>query len=267
MHERYYWNAQNYAENSTVQTLWAIDFIKRMRLQGVKRLLDLGCGDGRITAYLAKMLPNAQIIGLDPSEEMITQAKALQYKENLSNLSFVQGDAESYSFPTAFDAIVSFSCIHWIPNQPLLMSTLASHINKGGTLCFLCAPQVEHNLNSVLNTAIQLPQWKDRFVNYTDSMYLLTPDQWTHLLKQAGFTLQRIELVTSRIPFSTVEKFSDWIAAWAPPLRQLPQHLHAAFMKDVVALYFKEHPGKSPSNLVYDDVMLEVEAQRLKLFK
>lgn len=264
MHEKYYWDARNYAENSTVQTLWATDFINnRMHLQDVKHLLDLGCGDGRITAYLAKTLPNAQIVGLDPSEEMIAQANSLLYEERLPNLSFIQGTTETYPFPTPFDAVVSFSCIHWVPDQPLLMATLASHIRKGGTLYFLCAPRVEHNLNSILNATTKLPQWKEHFVNYVDSMHLRTRDQWEQLLKEVGFTPKRVELVATPIPFPSVEKFNNWVAAWAPPLRKLPEHLHGAFMKDMLDIFFREHPEKEPTSLIYDDIMLEVEAQRL----
>jgi trans-aconitate 2-methyltransferase len=47
------WNAEDYAKNSSVQLQWAQELISKLALQGYESVLDIGCGDGKITAQLA----------------------------------------------------------------------------------------------------------------------------------------------------------------------------------------------------------------------
>jgi trans-aconitate 2-methyltransferase len=54
------WHAEEYAEQSSAQHAWARELISKTALRGDERLLDLGCGDGKITAELADNLPQGQ---------------------------------------------------------------------------------------------------------------------------------------------------------------------------------------------------------------
>ncbi|MCJ7793728.1 methyltransferase, partial [Candidatus Bathyarchaeota archaeon] len=64
---RYNWNAQDYAKNSANQFQWAKELIPKLKLNGNESLLDIGCGDGKITAELAKCLPHGRAVGIDSS--------------------------------------------------------------------------------------------------------------------------------------------------------------------------------------------------------
>jgi len=69
------WDAADYAANSAVQQTWARELIAKLHLRGDEHILDVGCGDGKITAELARAVPRGSVTGVDASPQMITFAK------------------------------------------------------------------------------------------------------------------------------------------------------------------------------------------------
>lgn len=69
------WDAKDYAKNSQNQFRWAKELIPKLKLKGNEALLDIGCGDGKITVELAKCLPYGRAVGIDSSAGMINLAQ------------------------------------------------------------------------------------------------------------------------------------------------------------------------------------------------
>ena len=70
------WNAHDYNQHSSEQQKWANELIDKLNLAGDEHLLDIGCGDGKITAALAARLTRGRVVGVDKSREMIDFARA-----------------------------------------------------------------------------------------------------------------------------------------------------------------------------------------------
>ncbi len=68
------WDPKDYAQNSGAQQGWAEDLMERLRLAGNERILDIGCGDGKVSASLAERVPEGTVVGIDSSAEMIRYA-------------------------------------------------------------------------------------------------------------------------------------------------------------------------------------------------
>ena len=95
--------------------------LARLDLNGHERILDIGCGDGRITAEVARCVPQGIVVGLDSSAEMVAFAQRDSASEDLPNLRFQQGEAQSLDFHEQFDRVISFACLHWvIDHRPVL---------------------------------------------------------------------------------------------------------------------------------------------------
>jgi trans-aconitate 2-methyltransferase len=62
------WNPENYRLHSSQQQKWAREILARLELRGDERILDLGCGDGKVTAEVARRVPHGQVVGLDSSQ-------------------------------------------------------------------------------------------------------------------------------------------------------------------------------------------------------
>ena len=87
------WNAAAYAANSAVQQTWARELIAKLNLRGDERILDVGCGDGKVSAEIARVVPRGSVTGIDASAGMIAFAKrTFPAKEN-PNLKFQVCDA------------------------------------------------------------------------------------------------------------------------------------------------------------------------------
>jgi trans-aconitate methyltransferase len=69
------WNAADYAANSVVQQSWARELIAKLDLRGDEHVLDVGCGDGKVTAEIAQTVPRGSVIGVDASPQMIEFAQ------------------------------------------------------------------------------------------------------------------------------------------------------------------------------------------------
>lgn len=68
------WNPEDYAKNSDAQLKWAKELKQSLNLQGDESVLDVGCGDGKITANFATTLPRGRVVGIDSSPDMIAYA-------------------------------------------------------------------------------------------------------------------------------------------------------------------------------------------------
>ena len=65
--DKYTWDALDYEKSSSVQQMWARELIAKLDLKGDERVLDIGCGDGKITAEIAAKLKNGTVVGIDSS--------------------------------------------------------------------------------------------------------------------------------------------------------------------------------------------------------
>ncbi|HEX4997715.1 MAG TPA: class I SAM-dependent methyltransferase [Terriglobia bacterium] len=70
------WNAADYAQNSQGQFGWAIGNLSRLALEGTESVLDVGCGDGKITVEIARRAPQGRALGIDQSAQMIALARS-----------------------------------------------------------------------------------------------------------------------------------------------------------------------------------------------
>ena len=104
-----FWDPQAYSEVSTMQKRWVKNLLNQIELINYNHLLDVGCGDGGITAEIA--LNNKNVVGIDISEKMISFAK-----NKYSNIDFFVKDAEEIDFNKEFDAVVSFNTLHRLKN-------------------------------------------------------------------------------------------------------------------------------------------------------
>src|SRR5690242_304941 len=105
------WNPQEYHRHSSEQQRWATELIEKLHLKGDEHLLDVGCGDGKVTAAIAARLPRGRVVGVDKSQEMISFAR-MHFPA--PNLAFMQMDASALSFNAEFGVIFSNAVLHWI---------------------------------------------------------------------------------------------------------------------------------------------------------
>src|SRR5262249_54133140 len=120
------WNASEYAQRSGLQKAMAAEVLVLLELEGAERVLDIGCGDGKITAEIAARVPQGEVVGVDASRDMIAFASSHFGPTVRPNLRFEVADARVLPFRNEFNRVVSFNALHWIPEQDKALRSIRS---------------------------------------------------------------------------------------------------------------------------------------------
>src|SRR5262249_14293459 len=96
------WNAGEYNRHSSLQAALAEERLGRLILQGAERVLDVGCGDGKITAEIAARIPHGSVLGIDPSQNMIAFASRHFGPATRPNLRFEVADVRRLPYRQEF---------------------------------------------------------------------------------------------------------------------------------------------------------------------
>ena len=131
------WDAATYDRLSAPLTARGIAVLDRARLAPSDRVLDAGCGTGRVSAALLERLPAGRVVALDGSAAMI--ARAREHLGDDPRVELVHADLRS-PLPVSppVDAIVSTSTFHWVPDHAALFVRLAAVTRPGGALHVDC---------------------------------------------------------------------------------------------------------------------------------
>ena len=262
--KNYAWNASDYAKNSQNQFQWAKELIPKLRLKGNESLLDIGCGDGKITAELSKCLPNGKAIGIDSSSQMIKLAKNTFQKEQYPNLTFHLMDARSLSFEEEFDLAFSNAVLHWIIDQKAVLQSVQSSLKSHGRILFQMAGK--GNAQAVLkifDELLVLPQWQRYFDGFTFPYAFLGLQEYRQLLVDADLKPVRIELIPRDMKFPGAEGMAGWIrTTWLPFTQRIPVEMRDDFVREIISRYLVNHPADAEGVIHLDMMRLEVEAQK-----
>jgi trans-aconitate methyltransferase len=253
------WNATEYAKNSSEQQKWARELIAKLNLRGEERVLDLGCGDGKVTAEIADQLPRGEVVGVDLSQEMIDFAK---HTFDRPNVSFAQADARALEFDNEFDVIFSNAVLHWIyDHQPVLRGIRRSLKTGGRILLQMGGRGNAAGVLATVNEVTRDPRWAPFFTNFHFRYGFHGPEDYTRWLTDAGFHPQRVELIPKDMTHTTADRFAGWLrSTWMPWTDRVPQAQREEFIAAIVDRYLHAHPPDDVGRVHVAMVRLEVEA-------
>ena len=173
------WNAASYDRVSDPQLAMARDVIDRLDLQGDERVLDAGCGSGRVTEALLERLPMGTVVAVDGSQAMVEQTR-----ERLGDrVEAFAVDLLDLTVTQPFDAILSTATFHWIDDHERLFRRLHAALRPGGRLSAQCggAGNVA-NVQAAID-AVGHPAF-DGWTPWT----FAAPDETAERLRATGFT-------------------------------------------------------------------------------
>ena len=127
------WDPQQYLSFGDHRLRPFVELLQRFQVASPTHVVDLGCGPGNATALLHTKWPEATVLGLDDSPEMIEKAKAL---EVLGRLSFELGDLGAFRPAEKVDVLISNATFQWVPGHRDLFPRFISMLNPGGTFGF-----------------------------------------------------------------------------------------------------------------------------------
>jgi len=260
--KKYNWNAKDYAKNSKPQQQWARELIAKLNLKGTEDILDLGCGDGKITAEMARDVPCGSAVGVDNSISMIKLASERYPIDEYPNLAFILMDASRLSFIELFDVAFSNAALHWVKNQKPLLNGLHRSLKLGGKILLQMGGKGNaEQILSLLEKLQSKKEWRPYFRGFEFPYRFFGAEEYTQLLKEAGFDVHRVELIPKDMEHEGQSGFEAWIrTVWHPYTERVPEEKRDMFIRALSKEYINQVPVDSTGKVHVAMVRLEVEA-------
>jgi trans-aconitate 2-methyltransferase len=256
------WNAEDYAKNSSAQLQWAQELIAKLALQGGESVLDIGCGDGKISAQLSLSVNKGSVLGIDLSEDMIGLAAEQFPAQSYPNLSFRQMDAADIRLDKKFDVAFSNAALHWVADQMAVLRGVRACLKSGGKILFQMGGY--GNADEVFNAieeVVKRSEWRGHFQDFTPPYHFYRPEEYKEWLLKSGFHIVRAELMPKDMQHQGKEGLKGWLrTTWFPYTDRLSSELSNAFLDEVLESYLIIHPLDAQGNTHVKMVRLEIEA-------
>jgi len=237
------WDAGRYHRVSNPQVEWGRRVLRRLAPQPGERLLDIGCGTGRLTAELVAAVGTGTVVAVDRSDAMLREAAAqtpepqgphrLHEVDGHVRMHFVRADGAALPFVDAFDAVLSTATFHWIRNHDQLFASIYRALAPGGRLVAQCGGGA--NLGRLLvraNALTASPDLKPIFDGWNGPWEFADVQTTIERLDRAGFTAIDVSLEPSDVSFPDRASFREFVACVClrDHLSRMPDGLRPGFL-------------------------------------
>jgi SAM-dependent methyltransferase len=176
-------------------------------MDGGERVLDLGCGAGHATLLFA---PHArEVVALDPTPQMLEQARRLAVERGVTNVSFELGRAEQIRSPDdSFDRVISRQSAHHWRDLRAALAGIDRVLSPGGRFVLIDTVASDDAVQDRFLNSIELLRDPTHVRDYTVS-------EWQAMASETDL---RMELLQS---WSVPLDFDDWVKRSRTPRRQV----------------------------------------------
>ena len=224
------WNAASYDRVADPQARWGAEVLMRLPLAGDERVLDAGCGTGRVTQLLLTRIPRGEVVALDASAAMLQEARR-RLGSHGERVSYVQADlGKPLPIDEPVDAILSTATFHWVLDHDALFANLAAVVRPDGKLVAQCGGY--GNIARFIEVASSVDP------NFTrNSHNFQTPEATAERLERSGFVEIRTWLSDAPTRFNPGEPFEAFLGTVClrAHLATVPEADREPFVREVAA--------------------------------
>jgi len=238
------WNAKKYAQHSSPQFKNAIKELHLLNLKGNESILDIGCGNGQLGAYiLKKLLPHGTLHGIDASLPQVQQAQK-NYAHN-KQLSFEQANVLTYESAKQYDVVISFWVLHWVKDYERALRQIFKALKPGGKALIGQLAEKDLIFFQEVKKALQEEPWRQHCKKYEFPIYSLPIDRIVRDARSAGFVLNYVQLVKEQEIFKNKDDYQHHYHV-LPLSACIPDNQKKQFFNQVVqrALPREQHSKK-----------------------
>lgn len=186
-----------------------------------ERILDLGCGDGALTAKLAAI--GVDVLGVDASAEQVAAARA-------AGLNAQRADGEALNFAAEFDAVFSNAALHWMRRPQAVIAGVWRALKPGGR--FVAEMGGAGNVAAIADALEMALARRGLDGKAANPWFFPTPSDYRAALERQGFVLRQIELIPRPTPLPG--EMTAWLETFAENFtKPIPPADRPAFLAEV----------------------------------
>ncbi len=215
------WNPAGYVTNAGFVAELGLPVVDLLNPVPNECLLDLGCGDGRLTEKL--VAAGCQVRGVDTSVELIEAAKT-------RGLNVQVMDGRQLTFVSEFDAVFTNAALHWINEAEAVIEGVWQSLKPGGR--FVGEFGGEQNVATVRQALHQTLKARGLDADAVDPWYFPGPTEYKERLENQGFVVSYIELIPRPTPLPG--DIMGWLETFAQTFtKSLPPNQQVDFLNEI----------------------------------
>lgn len=236
------WDAERYHRLSDPQLAWGRRVLARLAPMPGERILDIGCGTGRLAAEMLLQMGTGCVVGVDSSAAMLAESRARAVTRAVGpydaaqaphRVHLVRADGADLPFAGAFDAVFSTAAFHWIANHDRLFASIYIALAPGGRLVAQCGggPNLEVLLSRT-RALMALPEYHDWFEGWRDPWYFADVPDTLMRLERAGFSMANAWLEPAPTSLPDAGAYIDFLSCVCVRhhVARLPEERQPAFL-------------------------------------
>jgi trans-aconitate 2-methyltransferase len=211
------------------------DLLALVRPRADMRVVDLGCGTGKLTRTLHEQLAARETVGIDRSDSMLAGGSRGALPPGLR---FEVGTIESFATragsSTTWDVVFSNAALHWVDGHEQLIPQLAGSLAPSGQLAFQVPAQHDALTHRIADDLAATEPFASAFGGWRRSQPVLTPDQYARLLYRCGLADPNVRLIVYPHVLACRDDVVEWVKGTllTEYKRQLPDEVYDRFVDE-----------------------------------
>jgi trans-aconitate 2-methyltransferase len=197
------WDVERYEAGYSFVWNYGSEVVDLLDPKPGERILDLGCGTGRLTAEIAAR--GAKVTGLDSSPAMIAQSRI-----NYPDLAFMLADGAHFLLPDPLDAVFSNATLHWIPDRRAVVACVHRGLRPGGR--FVAEFGAKGNIRAILRATAEV------LGRDTNPWYFPSLGEYATLLESEGFRVVQAFEFDRPTQLDAATGMADWLEMFGDAL-------------------------------------------------
>ena len=225
-----------YFHHSELQRQWAWHILGQYHFLGEERVLDFGCGDGKITAEMSHFIPSGSVLGVDTSASMIAFAQRCFPTRYFPNLHFELVQESDYE-KQKYDLIYSFCVLHLVSDPVAILKSLQSCLNPDGILLLVIPagnnPAFFQAANEMFQKYQLTPPWSSKR-DLATFVTMRTKEGCLECMKMANLEPIEINVLHNPTMFYNQEELAAWMIGTVSANWKIPVNLSEVFFHDLI---------------------------------
>jgi trans-aconitate 2-methyltransferase len=229
------WDAQQYLRFGGERSRPFFDLVARIGATAPGYVADLGCGPGNLTQVLAHRWPDAEVVGVDNSAEMIAAAKSVS---EAGRPRFAIADVRDWQPEHGPDVLVCNAVLQWVPDHHDLLLGWADLLEPGGWLAFQLPGNFDQPSHAIVREMAESARWRTLLAGAELNRQAGDPEEYAELLARPGYDVDAWETSYVHILGNSGAGAGNPVLEWTkgttlrPVLAALDEEQAAAFLRE-----------------------------------